>query len=133
MREYVGAQIGDDALAQGSDQVVAQRAGDREHRDDADHHREIAVDQLHGLVGEAEIDHPANRHRHDQRGERGDDQCGQCGECAAPVADDVGHQPSKRFKLQLAPLPGRRRAGNIEAPSIARKTHATPLPPPPHP
>ena len=44
MREHVAAQIGDDALADGHDEVVARGAGEREHGDDRDHHAEIVVD-----------------------------------------------------------------------------------------
>ncbi len=69
MREHVAAQIGDDALAERGDEVVAQRARGREHRHHRDHHGEIAVDQRCRLLGEAEIDHAAHGDRHDQRGE----------------------------------------------------------------
>ena len=46
MGEHVAAQIGDDALAERGDEVVARGAGEREHGHDRDQHREIAVDQV---------------------------------------------------------------------------------------
>ena len=74
MREHVAAQIGDDALAERGDEVVAKRARQREHRADADHDQEIAVDQRETSRRETEIDHAANGDRHDQRRQRGNDQ-----------------------------------------------------------
>ena len=73
------AQIGDDALAERGDEVVARGAGDREHGHHRDHHAEILVDQSGALGGEAEVDHAADRDRHHQRGERGDQQRDQRG------------------------------------------------------
>ena len=119
MDEYIGAQIGDDALAQSGYEVVTQRARYREHGDDEDHHSEIAVDQLHRLVGETEIDHPPDGQRHDQGGECGDDQRGQCGECAPAISGNVWNEPGQRPELDLAPRAGRWRTGDVEAPSIA--------------
>ena len=48
--EHVAAQVGDDALAERDDEVVAHRARHREHAGDRDHHGEIAVDQVQALV-----------------------------------------------------------------------------------
>ena len=64
MTEHLGAQIGDDALAERGDEVVAHGAGDGEHRRHGDHHQEIAVDQLDAFRREAEIDHAPHRDRH---------------------------------------------------------------------
>ncbi len=50
MREHGGTQIGDHALAEQRDEVVAQRARRREHRRDEDHHGEILVDQSDALA-----------------------------------------------------------------------------------
>ncbi len=61
MREHVAAQIGDDALAERGDEVVAERARQRQYRCDPDHDQEIAVDQRHAAGGEAEIDHAPHR------------------------------------------------------------------------
>ncbi len=66
------AQIGDHALAERGDEVVAQRAGAGEHGHDRDHHREILVDQPDPLGREAEIDHAPHRDRHRQRRQRRD-------------------------------------------------------------
>ena len=101
--EYIGAQIGDDALAQCGDEVVTQRAGYREHGDDRDHHREIAVDQLHRLVGETEIDHPPDGQRHDQSGECSNGQRSQCGKCAPAISADIWNEPGQRPEFDLAP------------------------------
>ena len=60
MGEDGGAQVGDDPLAEGHDEVVAQRARHREDRHDDDQHAEIGVDQLPPFGGEAEIDHAAH-------------------------------------------------------------------------
>ena len=74
MREHGGAQVGDHALAEHGDEVVAQRARDREHRHHRDHDGEILVDQPDALGREAEVDHAAHRDRHRERGERRDDE-----------------------------------------------------------
>ena len=79
VREHGRAQIGDDALADDGDEVVARRARQREHGRDRDHHGEILVDQPDALGREAEIDHAAHRERHRQRGGGGDQQRDQRG------------------------------------------------------
>ncbi len=61
-------QIGNDALADRHHQVVARGTGQREHGDDRDHHREVAVDQRDAFRRQAEIDHAPHRDRHQQRG-----------------------------------------------------------------
>ena len=63
VRENVAAQIGDDALAERGDEVVAKRACQREHAADADHDQEVAVDQRETARSEAEIDHAAHSDR----------------------------------------------------------------------
>ena len=101
MAENIGPQICDNALAQGGHEVKAKRAGYREYRHHENHHREIAVDQLHGSIGEAEVDHSAHRHWNDQSGECGDDQRNQrCGR-ATPITRDIGEQPGQRLEFQL--------------------------------
>ena len=44
MREHVAPEIRNDALADRHDQIEPRRAGAGQHRDDRDHHAEIAVD-----------------------------------------------------------------------------------------
>ena len=73
-REHRRAEVRDDALAERGHEVVARGAGEREHGHHRDHHAEILVDQPDALGGEAEVDHPAHRDRHHQRGDRGDQQ-----------------------------------------------------------
>ena len=73
MGEDVAAQVGDDALAERHDQVVAGARGDREHGDDADQADEIEMDEAGMGVGKAVVDHLPHRDRHDQRRRRGDD------------------------------------------------------------
>ncbi len=68
MREYVAAQIGNDALTERGDEVVTGCAGKGEHGRDADHDQKVAVDQAQAAFGEAEIDHAPDRERHDERG-----------------------------------------------------------------
>ena len=103
MREHVAAQIGDDALADGHDEVVARGAGEREHGDDRDHHAEIAVDHRDAVRRQAEIDHPPHRDRHQQRGQRGNRQRDQREHGAAAVARDIGPEREQRPQLG-APL-----------------------------
>ena len=74
MGEDIAAQIGDDALAERHDEIVARARGEREHGDDADHGAEIGVDQPGAAAEKAVIDHPPDRDRHDQRRGGGDDQ-----------------------------------------------------------
>ena len=50
MAEYSLAQVGDDALAQCGDEIKSGGARQREHRDDGDHDREVAVDQVRALA-----------------------------------------------------------------------------------
>ena len=67
MREHGGAQVGDDALADDGDKIEAQRARDREHGGDRDHHGEILVDQSDPFGRKAEVDHAAHRERNRER------------------------------------------------------------------
>ena len=99
MREHVAPEIGDDALADRHDEVVARRAGRGEHRDDRDHDAEIAVDQRDAFGAEAEIDHAPDRDRHHQRGDRGDRQRDEGEHRAAAIARDVGRQRQQRAQL----------------------------------
>ena len=92
MREHVAAQIGDDALADGHDEVVARCAGKGEHRDDRDHHAEIAVDHGDAARRETEIDHPPHRDRHQQGRQGGDGERNECEQGASAVACNVGRK-----------------------------------------
>ena len=67
MSEDVAAQVGDDALAQGVDEIVPKCARDRQRRRDADHHQEIRIDQRNPARRKAEIDHTPRRDWHNQR------------------------------------------------------------------
>ena len=68
MPEHGVAQIGHDPLAERDDEVVAERTGHREDADHQDQHREIGVDDLGALPGEAVIDDPPHGERNDERG-----------------------------------------------------------------
>ena len=111
--EHVAAQVGDDALAERDDEVVARRARHREHAGDRDHHREIAVDQVHALVGEPEVDHAAHRERHRQRRQRRDQQRGQRRERPAAVARDIGDEREQRPELRPAATAPAARAARL--------------------
>ena len=102
MAEHLGAQVGDDALAERGDEVVAHGAGDGEHRRHRDHHREIAVDQLDAFRREAEVDHAPHRDRHDQRRERRDHQRDEGGNDAAAIAQHIGQELLERLDLDAA-------------------------------
>ena len=73
MGEEIGAQVGDHPLAERHHQVVARAGGQREHRDDADHGEKISADEAGVGVREAEVDHPPDRDRHDERRAGSDD------------------------------------------------------------
>ena len=107
MGEEVGAQVGDHPLAERHDQVVAGARGDREHRDDADHGEEIDADEAGVGVGEAEVDHPPDRDRHDQRRGRGDDERDQRRAIRAAMGERVGRERLQRAERDA----GRLRAG----------------------
>ena len=72
MGEEVRAQVRDDPLAERHDEIVARPGSDREHGDDAEHAEEIDADEAGVRIREAEVDHPPDRERHDQRRRRGD-------------------------------------------------------------
>ena len=99
MRKDVAAQIGDDALAERGDEEVARGAGEGEHGRDPDHDQKIAVDQREPARGEAEIDHPPYRDRHDQRRQRGQHQGAERGKSAAAVTIDVRQQRGERPQI----------------------------------
>ena len=107
MREDVAAQIGDDALAERGDEVVARGARKGEDGRNADHDKEIAVDQVQAAFGEAEIDHAPHRKRHDQCGHGRQHQRAEGGQRPAAVAADIGQERGERPQVR-APL--RRRA-----------------------
>jgi hypothetical protein len=92
MAEDLAAQIGHDALAQGGDEIKPQRAGKREHGNDPDHHREVAVDQVRAFAGEPEIDHAPDRDRHRQCGERRHDESAHGRHGPPAIAPDIGPQ-----------------------------------------
>jgi hypothetical protein len=58
--EHGGADICDNALAQGDHEIEAQRACQREHGYDQQEHAEIGVDHAAARLGEAEIDDPTH-------------------------------------------------------------------------
>ena len=92
MGEEIAAQIGDDALAERHHEVVAGARGEREHRDDADHGDEIKADEPGVGLGEAVVDHPPDRDRHDERRRRGDDQRCDRRDDPAAIVPGVGQQ-----------------------------------------
>ena len=99
MREHVAPEIGDDALADGHDQIVPRRAGAGQHRDDSDHDAEIAVDHGDAFGREAEVDHPPDRDRHHQGRDRSDGERDKGEHRAAAVARHVRRQRQQRAKL----------------------------------
>ena len=99
MGEHVAAQIGDDALAKRGDEVVAERARQRQHPADADHDQEIIVDQRQAARGKAEIDHPPHRDRHDERSQRCENQGSERSDNPPAVAFDVRQQRSQRAQI----------------------------------
>ena len=70
VREHGGAQVGDDALAERGDEVVARARSPARAPPRPRSSRRNTVDQPDALGREAEIDHAADRERHDQRRER---------------------------------------------------------------
>ena len=101
MREHIVAQIRDDPLAERRDEIEAQRTREREHGGDADHHAEIAVDQI-ALAGKAEIDHAADGERHRERRQRRDDQGDEGEENADAIARQIRQQQNERAQPDLA-------------------------------
>ena len=92
MREHIGAQIGDHALANGDDKEVARGRGQSEHADDADHGPEIPVDGARALRREAMVDHAFHGERHGQRGSGSNTQRGDSGQDTARIAPRVRHE-----------------------------------------
>ena len=105
MREHVVAQIRDDPIAERRDQVEPQRTREREHGGDADHHAEIAVDQV-ALAGKAEIDHAPDGERYRERRQSRDRKGDEGKENADAVAPEVRQQQNERTQLDLAAWPG---------------------------
>ena len=70
VREKVAPEVGDDALAERDDEVVARRARQREQAGKHDQGEKAAVDEGGVRAGEADVDHRADGERHRQRDER---------------------------------------------------------------
>ena len=109
--EHVGAQIGDDALAQPVDGVHAARACHRQHQADADERDEVAVDEAAVMGREPDVDHAPDGQRHCQHGGGGSDQGDQGRQHHAQVAPQIRAQSQQR--RQLAPAQGRGRSARI--------------------
>ena len=118
MREDVAAKIGNDALAQRGDEVVARGTGESEQCGDPDHDQEIAVDQVQAAVGEPEIDHAPDRDGHDQRGHGGKRERSQGQQRATAITADIGKQRSQRPNAGPAVL---RRARSIDGGMLDRR------------
>ena len=104
MGEDAGAHIGDDALAERADEVVARGAGQGEHRRDADQRDEIGVDRGRAATrAEAQVDHPAHGERQgERRGRRGQER--ERGERdASLVMRCIGRQGLERAEPQGLP------------------------------
>ena len=146
MRKHVAPDIGDDALADGHDEVVARRTGAGEHRHHRHHHAEIAVDHDDAFGAQAEVDHAAHRDRHHQRGGRRDGQRDEGEESAAAIARHVGRQRQQRaqpgtprrrlrklrlddgFRLHQRVARRRGLAASVFAPVLKLFSYAHPLP-----
>ncbi len=96
MREDVAADVGDDALAERDDEIVARGAGAGEQRRDQHEHGKVVVDQLAVVVGETVIDHPPHRRRKRQRRSRSDDERNAGAGHEALVVFQIGPHPRKR-------------------------------------
>ena len=83
MVEHRSTQIGDNPLAEGHHEIVAQRTRDREDADHPHEHAEVTADEICVLRREAEIDDTAYGDWNDQRG------CGCCSQ-----GKDRRHDPA---------------------------------------
>ena len=126
MAEHLAAQVGHDPLAERGDQIEPRGAGEREHRHHADHHREIAVDQIGAFAGEAEIDHAPDRDRHRQRSQRRQHQRAYGRDRPPAIAPEVGPQQHERPQLGLAGgwRRGSRRRRGRRLPAVAQRLPA---------
>ncbi len=77
--------IRDDPFAERRDEIEPKRTRKREHGGNADHHAEIAVDQV-ALAGKSEIDHAPDGERNRERRQSRDGQCDEREENADAVA-----------------------------------------------
>ena len=111
MPEHVGAQIGNDALAQPVDGVHAPRARHRQHQADADQRDEVAVDEAAVMGREPHVDHAPDGQRHRQHGGGGEHQGDQGRQHHAQMAPQIRAQGQQRG--QLAPAQGRGRSARI--------------------
>ena len=96
MGEEVGAKVSDHAFAERHHQVIARARGQREHRDDPDHSQKIGADDAGVGRRKAEVDHPPDRDRHDQRRARGDRQGDQRQHDPGPMGERVRRKRLER-------------------------------------
>jgi hypothetical protein len=89
-------QVGYDALAQRDDEVVAERARQRESSDDHDQHAEICVDHIPARLREPVVDYAANGDRHGQGRHGGGEQRSECGRDPPLVGERVRDQRLER-------------------------------------
>ena len=90
MGEQVRAQIRDHPLAERHDEIVARSGSQREHRDDAEHAEEIDADEAGVRIRKAEVDHPADGDRNDERRGRSDEQGDERGKNPPAVSERIG-------------------------------------------
>ena len=104
MGEEIGAKVGDHPLAERHHQIVSRSGGEREDRDDADHRQEISADEAGVGVREPEVDHAANRDRHDERRGGSDDERHQRERDAPAMGEGVGRERLQRGEGDARPF-----------------------------
>jgi hypothetical protein len=91
--EHIAAKVGDDALADGDDEVVAQGARQCEECCQGQQHLEIVVDERPVSGGKALIDHAAHGERQGERGGRRQREREKRADDEAAIAGEIGQQP----------------------------------------
>ncbi len=96
--EDVGPDIGDDALAQPIDQKETRRTGTADQEADQYQHQEVLIDESTDAIGETEVDHAPDRHRHGQH-RHGRDNESDARQCEHPgMLQNIGPQNQQRTK-----------------------------------
>ena len=96
MSENVGAKIGDDALAERGDQIVARRGGERDRQHCRGDREKVGVDGAAARLGKAVIDHPSQREGHSERARRRDQERKHGETRAAALLQSIARQRNER-------------------------------------
>ena len=92
MVENLLAQIGNDTLSQCRDEKKPSGARNSQHPHQTDHDGEIAIDQVRGILREAEIDHATDRDGNHQRRDRCDQKRAQTRDHTPAISREIGNQ-----------------------------------------